>query len=101
MFAHSEASHNSLDENINDCIADISEESEECITKENQRHLCQKKCSSKDGLFVHLQKEHGEYYNGMLEVAARLNIENILNDLARLGVSHRPIVWPDLLIYFM
>ena len=47
-----------------------SEDDESFNPCENQCHLCRKKLESQDDLWDHVEKEHKEYYNGMLEVAA-------------------------------
>ena len=70
MFRHEIDNANSRDE-----IMDVGEESEgnDFIPDENQCHICRKQCKCKDDLFNHVEREHVEYFNGMLEAAANLS----------------------------
>ena len=63
-------------ENVEDVLEESvsDEESEDLfVHSENQCHLCRKRLNTKDELFEHVQKDHEEYYNGLMEVAAYLN----------------------------
>ena len=48
-------------------------ENEDFSPKENQCHLCKKELSSKNEKFDHVQREHEEYFQGMLEVMSKPN----------------------------
>ena len=88
MFSHDDFLHQTTIDDIEDFseegtedIEDISEESGEdsddyCVLVENQCHLCKKELNTKDELFDHVQAEHEEYYNGMLEIAANMSKNN-------------------------
>ena len=42
------------------------------IPCENQCHVCKQKLESHDDFWDHVQRQHEEYYNGVLEAAANL-----------------------------
>jgi hypothetical protein len=81
MFGHVEmdSGNAASSENVvdvtedSDDVEDVTEDSDDDESFnpcENQCHLCRKKLESKDGLWEHVEEEHKEYFNGMLEVAA-------------------------------
>lgn len=79
MFSH--ADNNSYNELSTEDVmneTDKSDDKELFSNCENQCHLCRKKLKSKDDLWDHVETEHGEYFYGMLEVAAYLS--NTKND---------------------
>ena len=67
MFGHLEV--NSDNEASSEDVVD-----ERC--DENQCHICRKILESTDDLWDHVQTEHEQYFNGMLEAAANLSKTN-------------------------
>ena len=63
MFAHSNQT-----ESVESSESDEDEQNETC--NENQCHLCQEQLLSRDDLWDHVQANHREYYQGMLEFCA-------------------------------
>ena len=47
------------------------DETEDFSPKENQCHLCKEELSSKTEVFDHVQREHEDYFQGMLEVMSK------------------------------
>ena len=68
--------HDNQIETIDACeemvVNDRSDVEEEPI-KENQCHLCMNQMDSKDNLMSHMERNHEEYFNGMMEVAAMMS----------------------------
>ena len=54
----------------------MEEETQEELN-ENQCHLCRMQLLTKDYVYKHVQVNHEEYFNGMMEVAARMSNPNI------------------------
>ena len=49
------------------------DENEDFSPKENQCHLCKVELSSKNEMFYHVQREHEDYFQGMMEVMSKPN----------------------------
>ena len=76
MFGHTDMANQSSIKNVEDVSeeSDMDEESEDIFVPDGNRcHLCQIRLNNRDDLFDHVQRDHEEYYNGMMEVAANLN----------------------------
>ena len=75
MFGHDDFDEETSSDNIEDITEESSTEDENSFAiGENQCHLCEKEFETKDDRFDHVQAEHQEYYNGMLEVVANANM---------------------------
>ena len=76
MFGHTDMANQSSIKIFEDVSeeSDMDEESEDIFVPDGNRcHLCQIRLNNRDDLFDHVQRDHEEYYNGMMEVAANLN----------------------------
>ena len=49
---------------------DVEDVEEEYTLEQNECHLCNLKLSSRDDLWEHVENQHVEYFQGMLEFAA-------------------------------
>ena len=56
--------------------SDNDEDNEYQAVNENQCHLCRNQMDTYDDLIVHIERNHSEYYYGMLEAAALMKSNN-------------------------
>ena len=90
-FAHENEANKDPIENFED--DDYSLDKNEC-------HLCHLKLSSSDDLWEHVENQHVEYFQGMIEYAADNRSQSCWWSRLEIIVSHRPMVWPDWLMLY-
>ena len=59
------------DEENDDHLDDINTIEEEIYPNENQCHLCKLKLASRNDLMDHIEQNHEEYVQGVMEIAER------------------------------
>ena len=68
-FAHENEANEEHIENVED-DEEVEDVEDEYILDQNECHLCHLKLSSRDDLWEHVENQHVEYFQGMLEFAA-------------------------------
>ena len=73
-----EHEHEQEDENEYEQDAEIETIEDEYSLNENQCHLCKMQLTTKDDLMDHVEADHKDYFQGMLEYAAANRNSNFL-----------------------